>query len=109
MDSRLITDADVENEFRYWLCELLKALKRAALLAVATAVLIALLPVADERAEFVFARDMWPYLAEFSFWLAMLASMLWSGARRIIGGLTGVMPWEKDSRLRAARRYPETD
>jgi hypothetical protein len=108
MDTRTITDEDLENEFRYWLGELLKALRRGAVLAVVTAVLIALLPVADERAEFVFARDMWPYLAEFSFWLAMLASMLWSAARRIIGALTGVMPWERDARLRPSR-YPEAD
>lgn len=99
-----VDDDDVENEFRYWLRELLAALKRGTACAVATALLIVLLPVADARAEVAFARDFWPYLAEAAFWTGMLASMLWSAARRAIGLLTGVPPWQRDDRLRPLRR-----
>jgi ABC-type sulfate transport system permease component len=106
MESPWATDDDVENEFRYWVRELLAALKRGTACAVVTAVLIALLPSANASAEAAFARDFWPYLAEAAFWSGMLASMLWSAARRAIGVLTGVPPWAKDDRLRPLPRRP---
>jgi hypothetical protein len=97
---------DVENEFRYWMRELLAALKRAAYAALAAALLIALLPAADTRAEYEFARDLWPYLAELAFWLGMLVSMLWSAAKRAVAVFTGILPWQATGRPAPLQRRP---
>lgn len=106
MQTQWAINDDVENEFRYWMRELLAALKWAAFSALGAVALIALLPATDNRAEYEFARDLWPYLAEFAFWFGMLVSMLWSAAKRAIAAATGILPWEREARLRALQRRP---
>jgi hypothetical protein len=95
MNTSWTVNDDLESEFRYWLTELLGALKAGALLGVATGLAIALLPRMPSDSAIGFIRDFWVYLVEFAFWLGMLLRMLWSAGKRIGAGLGGSLPWQE--------------
>ncbi len=101
MKARWSVNDDVENEFRYWVRELLAALRLAAVFAVATGGLIALLPRVEGHPGFVFLKDFWPYLVETAFWLGMFVGMLWSAGKRLGAGLAGTLPWKEAESSRA--------
>lgn len=95
MNTRWAVNDDVENEFRFWLRELLAALRLGLLLGVAAALLIALLPRGEGHPGFAFARDFWIYLTECAFWLGMFVGMLWSAGKRLGAALAGTLPWRE--------------
>lgn len=101
MSSPWAVNDDVENEFRYWTRELMAALQVGAVFALATGVLIALLPRSAGHPGMEFARDYWPYLLEAAFWLGMLLAMLWSAGKRMGSALSGLLPWQAPSGDRA--------
>lgn len=94
MKVRWAVNDDLENEFRYWVRELIGALKHGAIFAVVVGVLIAVVP--ENGPATAFARDFWPYLAETGFWLGMFVAMLWSAMKRAAAVVTGVLPWQRD-------------
>ena len=104
MFERWAVNDDLENEFRYWLRELMAALKQGAVFAVATGLLIALLPRGEAASATGFARDFWPYLVEVAFWFGMFVAMAWSAIKRAASLFTGVLPWEAERRRAAAAR-----
>jgi hypothetical protein len=107
MKVRWAVNDDLENEFRYWLRELLAALKQAAVFAFATGVLIACLPGGTGNLQAAFVHDFWPYLVELAFWFGMFVAMAWSAIKRAATVVTGVLPWETEKERAAAAARDE--
>lgn len=109
MKARWALNDDLENEFRYWLRELLAALKQAALLAVVAGVLIACVPNSPDNVQAAFLHDFWPYLVEVAFWFGMFVAMVWSAMKRAATVFTGVLPWDTEKERAAAAAAARDD
>lgn len=93
---------DADRELRFWMNELFAALKLGAFFAVATGVLIALLPKGEGHPGGEFLGDFWPYVVECAFWLGMFVGMLWGAGKRMGSALAGTLPWQEPKEERAA-------
>lgn len=93
---------DVESEFQFWVKQLRTSLGFGAALAVATGLVIAVLPKGSEYPGGEFAWNFWPYLVEVAFWLGMFAGLLRGASQRIGMALASTLPWQEPQSDREA-------
>lgn len=93
---------DADRELRYWMNELLAALGLGAVFALATGIVIAVVPAGEGHPSGRFLQDFWPYLVECTFWLGMFLGMLWGAGKRVGSALAGTLPWQEPREERAA-------
>lgn len=86
---------DVESEYRFWLQGFRASIGLGTVFAVATGLLIALLPKGSAHPAGEFAWNFWPYLVEVAFWLGMFGSLLWAGSKRLGLALASALPWQE--------------
>lgn len=99
---RWAINEDADRELRYWMNELFAALRLGAVFALATGVLIALLPKGEQYPGGEFLGDFWPVVVECAFWLGMFVGMLWGAGKRMGSALAGTLPWQEPKGERAA-------
>lgn len=85
---------DVESEFRFWVQELRTSVEMGAIFALATFVLIALLPKGSLHPGGEFAWNFWPSFVEVAFWLGMFIGMLRGASKRFGMALASTLPWQ---------------
>jgi len=86
---------DVESELQFWVKELRNSVVFGAVLALATGLIIAILPKGSEYPGGEFAWYFWPYLIEASFWLGMFAGLLRAAGQRFGMALGSTLPWQE--------------
>lgn len=85
---------DADSELRFWMKELVGALRLGLVFGVATGVAIALLPGGEEGSGLAFLQAMWASLVECAFWLGMFLGLLWGAGKRLGSALAGTLPWQ---------------
>lgn len=85
---------DVDSELQFWVDQLRNSVGIGAVLAVATGLLIAILPKGSDYPAGEFAWNFWPYLVEVAFWLGMFAGLLRGASQRLGMALAATLPWQ---------------
>lgn len=86
---------DVESELQFWMTALRNSVTFGALLALATGLVIAILPKGSAYPGGEFAWNFWPYLVEVAFWLGMFAGLLRAAGQRFGMALASTLPWQE--------------
>jgi hypothetical protein len=86
---------DIESELQFWMNELRNSVVFGALLALATGLVIAILPKGSASPGGEFAWYFWPYLVEVAFWLGMFAGLLRAASQRLGMALASTLPWQE--------------
>ncbi|HEY0844955.1 MAG TPA: hypothetical protein VGE12_06285 [Noviherbaspirillum sp.] len=92
---RLTINDDVDAEFLYWKNQFIFSAWTAVGFAGVTGFAIAAWPAGAGDPEMrAFARQFWTLLAECMFWLGFLLGLMWAGAKRFGGAISGTLPWQ---------------